>query len=287
VRIFGRSWSVQVGELDVSDLRVAFKVTRTLMARAGTCELTISNLTEAHRREITTAPRRRTFVEIQAGYLEGRSTIFRGDLRKAIPAREGADWVVKVTAGDGEHALRTARVGRSFARGTSMGTVVQAIADAMGVGIGNAREALRGAQLGSESTFPAGTVLFGSAASELTKLCESAGLSWSVQDGNLQVIPLGGSLARTAILLSPDTGMYESPEIVNRRTITVKAALIPGLVPGQLVVVESSVATGSWRITEAAYAGDTGGAEWGATLTCHRPRPPLVGSAISTTPNQE
>lgn len=287
MRIFGRSWRVQVGSLDVSDLRVTFKATRTLMARAGTCELVVYGLTEEHRREITTAPRRRTFVEVQAGYLEGRSTVFRGDLRKAIPARDGADWVVKVTAGDGEHALRTARVGRSFARGTSMGAVVQAIADAMGVGIGNAREALRNAQLGSESTFPAGTVLFGSAASELTKLCESAGLSWSVQEGNLQVIPLGGSLARTAILLSPDSGMYESPEVVNRRTITVKAALIPGLTPGQLVVMESKIVSGSWRITEASYEGDTAGPAWGATLTCHRPRPPLVGSAVSTTPNQE
>lgn len=280
--LFDRAWRVQVGTLDVSNLAVSFKAKRTLAQRAGTLELAVRNLSPEHRREILTARRFHTFVEVQAGYVGALSLIFRGDLRKAVPSRDGTDWTVKVTAGDGEHALRSARVSRSFAPGTTVQAVVQHIAEAMGVGIGNAVTALRGASLGTAGligdALPEGTVLHGSAAAELTRLCESARKTWSIQEGNLQILDLGGALSRTAILLSPDTGMVGTPEIVNRRVITVKALLQPGLVPGQQVVVQSDalLSTAPWRITEAEYSGDTHGVDWYATLTCHRPRPPLV-----------
>lgn len=279
--LFRRAWRVQVGTLDVSALAVSFKAKRSLAQRAGTLDLTIRNLTEEHRREIQRARRFHTFVEVMAGYRDSMSLIFRGDLRKAVPARDGTDWIVKVTAGDGEHAIRSARVSRSFAPGTTVQAVVRHIADAMGVGVGNASQALRGATLGtSGGAFPEGTVLFGQAAEELTRLCASAGKTWSIQEGNLQILNRGGALEREAILLSPGTGMVGTPEVVNRRVITVTALLQPGLVPGQQVVVQSSalLTTAPWRITEAEYSGDTYGSDWYAKLTCHRPRPPLVSA---------
>lgn len=282
MKVYGRRWRVQVGTLDTTLLDVKFKVNRSLYSRAGTCELEIANLSPDHRHELVTARRYHTFVEVQAGYIDGMSLLFRGDLRKAIPSRDGTDWTVKVTAGDGEHAIRTARVSRSFSPGTSVGAVVQHIAETMGVGIGNAREALRGARLGEgESVFPEGTVLYGSAAAELTRLCAAARLTWTVQDGNLQVLPLGGALERTALVLGPDTGMVGAPEIVNRRTVNVKALLIPGLVPGQQVILNSAIVTGTWRITEAEYAGDTEGPDWNASLVLHRPLPPLIPSGTT------
>lgn len=282
--LFRRAWRVQVGSLDVSALAIRFKAKRTLAQRAGTLDLEIRNLSPEHRREIQTARRFHTFVEVQAGYRESMSLIFRGDLRKAVPAREGTDWIVKVTAGDGEHAIRSSRVSRSFAPGVTVSTVVQHIAEAMGVGVGNAVTALRGAHLGDVGgTFPEGTVLFGSAASELTRLCASARREWSIQDGNLQILPLGGSLARDAILLSAGTGLIGTPEIVTKRVITVKALLQPGLTPGQQVLVRSDalLTSAPWRITEAEYSGDTHGTDWYATLTCHRPRPPLVSGTVT------
>lgn len=283
MRLFDRRWRVQVGSLDASALACKFKISRSLYGYAGTCDLEIRNLSEDHRREILASPRRRTFVEVQAGYVDGLALLFRGDKRKAVPVREGTDWIVKITAGDGEHALRNARVARSFSSGSTLQQVVQHIADAMGVGVGNAVTALRGATLGGlDGTFTEGTVLHGLAASELTRLTSSAGLTWSIQDGVLQVLPRGGALAREALLLSSSTGLIGSPEIVNRRTINVKALLIPGLVPGQQVVIDSSVVRGAWRISTAEYTGDTHGQDWTAALTCHRPRPPLLSSSTTT-----
>ena len=279
MKLFRRAWRVQVGSLDASTLACKFKVQRTLaMGRAGHAEIVIYGLSPEHRREIISAPRRRTFVELHAGYQDGQSLLFRGDLRKAVQARDGTEWSVTVTAGDGEHAIRNARVSRSFAAGTTLSTVVRAIADAMGVGVGNALDAFRGASLGAVGdTFPEGTLVHGLAAAELTRLCDSTRLTWSVQDGNLQVLPLGGALAREAIRLSADSGLVGAPEIVNRRTVNVKTLMIPGAVPGQQVVLDSAVISGVWRISEAEYVGDTHGSDWGAALVMHRPRPPLLG----------
>lgn len=275
--LFRRAWRVQVSDMDTSELACKFKITRTLFARAGTCELEVRNLTEAHRRQVIASPRRTTFVEVQAGYMGGVSLLFRGDKRKASVARDGADWTLKVTAGDGEHALRTARVAQSFAGGATVTDVVRHIADAMGVGVGNAVTALAGVQFGAGGgVFEDGTVVQGLASSELTRLCDSARVTWSIQDGNLQILPLNGALEREVIRLAPDCGMVASPEIVNRRVCTVKALLIPGLVPGQRVLLDSQVRRGVHTIRSAEYSGDTHGGDWYATLTCSLPLPPLL-----------
>jgi len=280
MNLFERAWRVQIGTLDVSELACKFKISRSLFARAGTCELEVFNLSESHRRELIGAPRRSTIVEVQAGYKDGVSLLFRGDKRKASVRRDGTDWVLKVTAGDGEHGIRTARVSRAFAAGVSVTDVVRHIADSMGVGLGNASAALAGATFDAGTqAFDDGTTLRGLASSELTRLCDSARLTWSIQDGALQILPLDGSMEREVIRLSDSTGMVGSPEVVNRRTCTVKALLIPGLVPGQRVMIESQVRRGVHRISHVDYAGDTHGGDWYATMTCSLPRPPLLSPA--------
>lgn len=281
----GRIVRVQVGELDVSALDVEFSIKRSLASgHAGTCDLKIHNLSPAHRAEIVDAPRLTTYVAVDAGYeTSGVSRLFTGDKRKAIPSYDAPTWTLDLTAGDGEHAIRTARVNRSFAAGSSLSDVVEHIARAMGVGIGNAVEVTRAASFATGGgLFTDGTTARGLASAELSRLCAAAHLQWSVQNGNLELLPIGGALQRTAILLSPDSGMVGSPKIVNarRRVIEVTALIQPGLTPGQMIVVRSKVIEGTFRITEVTYKGSLHGAEFYATMTAHAPRPPLLGPNV-------
>jgi len=267
--LYGRIWRVQVGTLQTDALDVEFKIKRTLRATPGTCELTIFNLTDAHRREIHGA--RRPLVQVEAGYRDtGLSLLFRGDGRRSQIERDGTDFNVKVLAGDGAFAIRTARCGRAFGPDTRLDEVVRAIADAMGVGTGNVPEALRAAGLDRVGAlFPRGTAVRGPAARELTALLHSARLSWSIQDGVLQVLPYGGALARTAVLLSPDTGLVGSPEIGEHGALKARAFLQPDLVPGRQVQLASAVQRGLYRITTAEYTGQStggGSSPWYAAL---------------------
>lgn len=284
MRLFGRRFRLQVGELVSADLDIKFKVTRAHAARPGTAEISIRNLTPAHRSEILKSPRARhwllnapgqpdtpgqpgTVVELAAGYATDAPTIFRGTLRRVVESRDGDDWVTTVTAGDGAYAIRSARVRRSFAADTQLGTVIRAIADAMEVGYGNLDDVLPSAQFERVGAiFPEGTVLHGQAADELTALCRSAGLEWSIQDGHLLVLERGAAIRRQAVALSPDTGLVGSPERNGRRRAKAKALLIPDLVPGRIVDLRSDVIAGEFRILHAEYTGDTSGGDWHAAL---------------------
>mgnify|MGYP000054633458 CR=1 FL=1 len=299
MRLFGRAWRIQVGTLVLSrrsadgqeGLDCSFKITRSLASsHAGSCELTVYNPSREHLRELTQLPRRTTFVSVDAGYIEGHSRLFTGNLRLALPKREGSDFSVTITAGDGTFARRTARISQAFAPGTTVDRAATEIAAALGVGVGNAATAFRGSRLsGADGTWADGGSLHGLAAEELTRLCEGAGLTWSVQDGQLQVLPLGGALARDAIRLGADSGLLDAPEIVDRRTTKVRALLQPGLVPGQRVVVDSMLVQGAvLRITEATFSGDTAGASWDAELTLKRPPTTLLNrSAPGVTAQNE
>lgn len=259
-------------------LAASFKITRSLAtARAGSCELTVYNLSREHTAEVAALPRRRTFVSVDAGFAEGASRLFTGDARKIVPSIEGALSKVVVTAGDGEHARRTARVSQAFAAGTPVDRAAQAIADALGVGVGNAASAFRGVALnGHGSVFEDGATLHGSAAAELTRITNAAGLVWSIQDGAIQVLRVGGALERTAIRIGADSGMIESPVPVDRHTWSVRCLIQPSLTPGQRVVLDSRLVRAELRLSEVKFSGDTEGDDWTAELTLKRLRPPLL-----------
>lgn len=265
--LFGRVWRVTVGTLRSSDIDVSFKVTKKLTGGAGTAEVTVYNLTSDHRREIR--DQRHPVVRLEVGYKDvGPWILFQGDgSRRADIKRAGPDWLAVVTAGDGEHALRTARGNRSFGPDARLRDVVQYCADVLGIGVGNCLDQLADRGLDRVgNTFPEGVVLHGPIYPRLVAALRSAGLTWSVQDGVLQVLERGRALQRSAVVLSADHGMLDSPEVGKNGVVTVRALLQPDLVPGQLVQIQSQIVTGAFRIEQGEYAGDTRGQDWTATL---------------------
>lgn len=289
MRQWERRWRVTVDTLAVEDLAVRFRVTRSLYQRAGTAEVEIFNLAESHRAELRHYRQRvggathRTRVRVEAGYAEGMSVLFQGDTRRVDTRREQTEWVTKVTAGDGEDALRVARGARSFGPATRLEAVVRYVAEALGVGTGNLGEHLAAAGLDQVgAVFPHGTVVHGPAARELTHLLRAAGLEWSIQDGVLQVLPRGGHLSRSAVLLAPATGLIESPEVGLNRVVQCKALLQPDLVPGAQVRLESAVVQGYYRVEQCEYEGESHGQPWDVRLTMRRVR--TDGSVVGVAP---
>lgn len=280
MRLFQRAWRVTVDTLESTDLDITFKVQRGLYTRAGTAEIELFNLSEDHRAQARRWRTRaadgavhRTRVRLEAGYAEGTSVIFQGNVRRVDTRREQPDWVTKVTAGDGEESLRSARGARAFGPDSRIEEVIRYAAEAMGVGLGNLPDALASAELDRVgSILPGGAVVHGRVERQLHHLLRSCGLEWSIQDGVLQVLPRGGALARTAVLLTPDTGLVEAPEVGLHRIVTCKALIQPDLVPGAQVRLESAVVTGYYRVEQVEYSGDTRGGDWTAALTLRQIR---------------
>jgi hypothetical protein len=262
VRLFRRAWKVQIGTLGLGEIDCEFKAKRTLRHTPNAAELTIYNLTADHRGQIT--QRKHDFVRIEAGYEAGTSLIFSGDVRKAEHTHDGVDWVTKITAGDGERRFQTARISRSFGPDATVATVVQAMAQARGVGIGNALEALADAALTRVGqAFPSGVVLHGNAAREMDALMQSIGMEASVQDGVLQVLPRGRARALDLVQLSPSTGLVGVPTVGKKGVVKAKCLMIPNIVPGaKILFADTSGARGTYRVEVAEYSGQTRGTDW-------------------------
>lgn len=263
MRLFRRAWRVSVGDQGFDDFDFEFKVVRALEgAKPNTLELKLYNLRETTRSALVAGD----LVRLEAGYESGLTLLFSGDVRRASTKVEGTDRVTTIEAGDGERAITRARVLRSFGSNATVDTVVAALAEAAGVGVGNAREALRAAGLGRQTgSFPQGTVVDGAFADELSRVCASAGYEWSIQDGVLQLLRVGAALDRLAVQLDADSGLLEA-SLSKSGKLSAKALLIPDLVPGRKVRVVSPNANGIFRVTKAEYSGATQGDEWTASI---------------------
>lgn len=271
--LFGRQIVITVDTLRVSGLRMAFEVQRNLRRDPNTAALTVYNLSAESRSKLQ---QRLVRVTIEAGYPDNIAQVFRGTMRNVMSTREGVDWITKMEAGDGD--LATARVNRSFRTATYKQAVL-AVADvftsSLGLGLGNLVEEIDRSTLAS-SWAARPVVLRGPAAEVFDRFMGAAGLEWSVQDGQLQVVALGQAFGTTAVLLTPSTGLIGAPEIGEASTgrkkksggtqkhpvVKARSLMQPDIVPGRRVDLRSEHVTGLFRCELARISGDNWGQDW-------------------------
>jgi hypothetical protein len=273
-RLFTRKARIIVGTsastgVAVEQHRCAFAVEKTLKPEPNTCTLQVWNLSRAQRaaiEEMKPSKGKPTGVPvlIEAGYDEtGTSQIFLGDLRTVFSAREGPDWITTVESGDGEKATATARINVALGRKTSPEVALRAIVKALGLKPGNLTTALQKLKRsGVAQLFTHGVTLSGSASYHMTNFCKSADLEWSIQDGAIQILDRGKTLAKTAVRLSSETGLVESPTVDHKGVLSCKMLMIPDVRPGSLLVLDSLTVKGNYRIEKAKWSGDTHGKDW-------------------------
>jgi hypothetical protein len=258
MKLFGRKWSVQIDRTTFNAFDMSFSVVKTTKPEPNTCELSLYNLSADARGELEgtplvkiaakTGPAKHQHkgipVRIEAGYEESDSVVWQGDLRTVESQKHGPDWVTTLGSGEGEEAFQRSRINLSFGRGTQIATVIQALAKALGIGVGNLPLYLprilsspTAAQLGAH-----GLTIDGSASTQLTE----------------RGLPVLGQV----VLVSPSSGMVEEPSIDNEGVLTVKMLMIPNVVPGSVIVVASARINGNYRIEKATYEGDSFGNPW-------------------------
>jgi len=113
--------------------------------------------------------------------------------------------------------------------------------------------------------FLTGTVVSGSASRELTAICRSANLDWSIQDGKLQILDRSKALDAFAIKLDSQSGLVGSPSLCVKKGKTVvsgKCLIIPDMFPGRQISLDSKFVKGSFVLKKCTYSGDTFGSDW-------------------------
>lgn len=275
--------------LDLSELRVVFRTSQADTQAPNNAAIRVYNLSDETSNQIE---KEFTRVTLQAGYQEGAfGIIFDGGIKQTRRGRENAtDTYLDLLCADGDQGYNFGVVNTSLAAGSTPAERLKAATDAMagyGVQQGYTPELAGG-------ILARGKVLYGMARNHLNQVTQTTGTTWSIQNGQVQVLPLTGYLPGEAVVLTSKTGLIGQPE-QTEQGIRAKCLLNPKIVCGGLVKINNAdinrtvnltgapvrfdqytglqlLATvaddGLYRVYVAEYEGDTWGNEWSTDLTC-------------------
>jgi hypothetical protein len=283
-RLYLRACSLVVGGdgqgLELGELRVAFKIKHADSETPNAGDFRIYNLSE----RTMTRIKEFSSIVLQAGYVgSGAGLIFGGNIRQARRGREGTETYLDILASDGDKAYNYAVVNSTLAAGASQADQVDRAAGALaghGVTRGHVPD-LGGVRL------PRGKAMYGMARKYLRDAASTTGTSWSIQNGQLQMVPVQGYLPGTAVRLTAQTGLVGQPEQTNEG-IKIRALINPRFrVGGRIQLDNASIKKyrtdlkfsaanlttrldedGLYRILAIDWSGDTHGQDWYADLIC-------------------
>lgn len=243
-------------------LRVVAKVDKTAQKEPNRGELTIYNLSPATRSALQVKGWR---AIIEAGYVgTGLATVAVLDIRTVDHVLDNADWKTVLKGGDGERAFQFARASKSFAKGTTVGDVLRYCASALGLALGNTDA--QAAKLGK--VLYGGWTAHGAASMELDRIARAVGLTYSIQDGVIQILAPDESVAQSVPQLTQDTGLLGSPEMGSpaeakkAASLKFKSLFLPQLRPGGRVHIRSARYDGIFRLLKVAHSLDTHSTDW-------------------------
>lgn len=264
--LYGKKITVQVDGLLVSNLRVQFKVIKTVRMEPTTVDLAIFNLAPTTRAGMQ---KKYAKVVINAGYQGHIEQVFSGKTRTTDHEKMGSDVITRIQGGDGEQQFQFGRVNTSLAPGANYTAAVEACVKALGIGVGNLYSALQPPFRGGLTQLTGGYSAHGSASRELDRLLTTLGFEWNIQDGQLQILVENEPNNDQIYLLTPQTGLLGSPQHgspdrmgFQSLTLIAKSLLLPAIRPGRRVQVKTQSINGVYRVQKVTYSGDTAGDEW-------------------------
>ena len=264
MNLFERTIKLKIGNTLINGLNIAFEIEKDLSPAPNNCHIEIFNLSKENRETLTRQKRIRALLK--AGYRDSLGILFKGDLLSCKHIKEGPTWKTSLAIGDGLNLIQTARLEKSYAKGTPIKTIIKDLAEKLGLGPGNALHQLEKLN----DNLDRGFMVSGNAMEELSNILKSQGYSVSIQDGAIQILKNGQALSKVAISLDSNSGLIGTPETGLDGAMTVKTVLMPELRPGGNIFVKSQVFNGYALIERVRFEGANFGKTWGAEIAARR-----------------
>lgn len=212
---FGRQFSLLVSDsqgrvIDLAQFRCKFSVKRSGFQVPNVADVYVYNLSADTALFIK---QEFTSVIIQAGYAGNFGTIFKGNIKQAIIGRESAtDTFINLLCGDGDLAYNFATInttiGSAKGGGASPATQLDAAINSMhplGVDKGYQGPV-------PKVKLPRGKVMYGNCRDYIKAVADTNNLNWSIQDGNVVVLPESQYMPNEAVILTTKTGLIGTPQ---------------------------------------------------------------------------
>jgi hypothetical protein len=185
-------------------LHISFSCERADTDSSNTAKVSIWNLNAQHLAELNKDD---CVVVLKAGYGTTMPLIFTGVVTFAKTSKDGSDVVTQVELVDDRVELRDTYVSVSYSGSVNCKKLIEDTASQMGLTPSFSYNA-------TFKDIPNGYSYVGPARNVLTKACDTSGLTWSINNGVLQVKKPGDTMSRQVYELSADTGLINTPERV-------------------------------------------------------------------------
>lgn len=193
---------------EARDIHISFSVERADTNSANSAKISLWNLSPEHLVELAKDD---CTVILRAGYGTFMPLIFSGIVTFMRTKKDGSDVVTELELVDNRVELRDTYVSLSYAGRVSCKTLIQDTAAQMGLTASISYNA-------DFSEIPNGFSYVGPAVNVLTKACDTSGLTWSINNGVLQIKKPCDTMTREAYELSAETGLIGIPERVQVST---------------------------------------------------------------------
>lgn len=267
-------------------LHVNFSLEKADTQSSNTGKLQISNLNDEHKALLSED---KCVVEIKAGYSDTIGTIFLGGVANPSETLDNADRTLEVELVDGLSNYDS--VGTMSMNGVVAGDAILSEIQKQ-MGIESAIITDKAAEMLASAKYANGYCQVGRLKASLQSLMNKAGLSYSIQNGVLQVFYPGEPITMQAYKLSAETGLIAIPKKINMtqtslskgsdgKVSSLSAATsesgngVPGyeveyFINGaiginDLVQVESNNLNGIFRVCKQSYTGDNYSGDWKCT----------------------
>lgn len=270
MQALGRKVEVLIGDERGEGLRfderfrVSFDLTKTLEPDGSTGVVQIYNPSNATRDRLVKDAQ---FIVINAGY-DGSplEELFSGDVVRSVYVHERPDTFLEFEMVDAARALRDSRIALAFAAGTPIQLVLDAVLNRLDLPVEPS-----GFQV--DGIYQQGIAFSGRARDALNKVTAKAGVTWSIQDGRVQLLRPDDPEVTGAVRLTPQTGLIASPEKLDDRESETEANKGPGYIiqsllnpkirPGsRLLLSAEGIEEAEFIIDAVSHTGDIRGNDW-------------------------
>jgi hypothetical protein len=270
---FIRKYKLTIGKasqqgFEVSDLRVAFSISRSEDKSGNSATLSIWNLNPEH--EVMVCEKD-CFVQIQAGYADTPLyTLFTGYVTYGDGELDGADWRTSLELVDGRIEVRDTYVSKSYNGTTNQKKAIDDIAKEMCLPVSYAEDI-------QFSDIPNGYSFVGKGTASLDKVCAVNGLNWYIDNGTLHIKQKNGTITRQSYELAADSGLIGYPKKLTKsgdsdqdKDVTgyeVKFFLNGDIKIGDYVYLNAKKIKGYFRVQSLKIDGDSHSGDWACTAT--------------------
>lgn len=246
-------------------LHISFAIQKADTESQNTAKITLWNLSKEH---LAVLNEKDCVVVLKAGYGNKLPLLFTGAVSFVQSCSDGADIMTEIEAVDGRIAIRDSFVSVGYTDMINTKRIIEDIASAMGLTL----------VFSYNATFvdlANGFSFVGQAKNVLNKVCAASGLTWSIQNGILQVKKQKDTLTQEVFLLNPESGLINIPKKVtlsaenseskNQTGWDVDYLLNAAIGVNDLVRVESKFVSGNFKVYSVDIEGDNLEGVWQCT----------------------